>query len=64
MARCFDLDIELPPASETLGTCIFTYDGQVHVGFKVDAGVIPRPEDLLAAFTTELDLLCRLGAPA
>lgn len=49
---------------QTLGTCIFTYDGQVHVGFKVDAGVIPRPEDLLAAFTTELDLLCRLGAPA
>ena len=49
---------------QTLGTSIFTYDGQVHVGFKVDVGVIPRPEELLAGFTTELDLLCRLGAPA
>jgi len=47
---------------QTLGTCIFSYDGRVHVGFKVDVGVIPYPEDLLASFTTELETLCRLGA--
>lgn len=49
--------------NQTLGTSIFTYDGNVHVGFKVDTGVIARPEELLAAFTSELDELCRLGAP-
>jgi hypothetical protein len=47
---------------QTLGTCIFTYDGRVHVGFKVDTGVIARPEELVAAFEAELAALCRLGA--
>ena len=47
---------------QTLGTCIFTYDGQVHVGFKVDVGVIEVPEKLVAAFTDELEILCRLGS--
>ena len=35
--------------NQTLGTCIFTYDGQVHLGFKVDTGVIARPEELMTA---------------
>jgi WS/DGAT/MGAT family acyltransferase len=48
---------------QALGTCIFTYDGRVHVGFKVDVGVIPDPEELVAGFTAELEALCRLGAP-
>lgn len=39
---------------QTLGTCIFTYDGNVHVGFKVDAGTIADPERLLAAFEDEI----------
>ena len=46
---------------QTLGTCIFTYDGRVHVGFKVDATVVTHPEELLADFTAEVDALRRLG---
>jgi WS/DGAT/MGAT family acyltransferase len=46
---------------QTLGTSIFTYAGNVHVGFKVDAGVIPHPEELLVAFRSELDALLRLA---
>ncbi len=48
---------------QTLGTCIFTYDGQVHVGFKVDTGAIAQPEELVAAFRSELDDLCRMAVP-
>lgn len=47
--------------NQTLGTCIFTYDGRVHVGFKVDTGVIAHPEELLIAFTAELGELCQLA---
>ncbi len=50
--------------NQTLGTCIFTYDGQVHVGFKVDAGTIPHPEDLVAAFRAEVGALLRLAPVA
>jgi hypothetical protein len=50
--------------NQTLGTCIFTYDGRVHVGFKVDTGVIARPEELVAAFRDELHLLCGMAAPS
>jgi WS/DGAT/MGAT family acyltransferase len=48
---------------QALGTAIFTYDGLLFVGFKVDTGVIPDPEALLTAFVDELDALCKL-APA
>lgn len=41
--------------NQTLGTCIFTYDGQVRVGFKVDTFQIPHPEQLLEAFEAELE---------
>ena len=47
--------------NQTLGTCIFTYDGQVHVGFKVDLDTIERPEELLVAFLAELDALLQLA---
>jgi WS/DGAT/MGAT family acyltransferase len=46
--------------NQTLGTSIFSYDGSVHVGFKVDTGVIAHPERLVSAFVEEIDALCRL----
>ena len=42
---------------QTLGVCIFTYAGAVHVGFKTDAGLIPDPERLVAAFEAEITAL-------
>ena len=32
---------------QALGTAIFSYDGSVFVGFKVDTGIITHPEELL-----------------
>jgi diacylglycerol O-acyltransferase / wax synthase len=49
---------------QTLGTCIFTYDGQVRVGFKVDAWHIPHPEQLLEAFQAEIDELLQFARAA
>jgi hypothetical protein len=40
--------------NQTLGTCIFTYDGNVHVGFKTDADTVAHPEQLVEAFREEL----------
>ena len=42
---------------QTLGACIFTYDGTVRIGFKTDAGVIADPERLLHAFHAEIAAL-------
>ena len=47
--------------NQALGTAIFTYDGSVFVGFKVDTGVITHPEELLAAFVAEIRILCQLA---
>lgn len=47
--------------NQTLGTCIFTYDGHVHVGFKVDVGTIAEPQELLDAFGVELQALLQLA---
>jgi WS/DGAT/MGAT family acyltransferase len=46
--------------NQTLGVCIFTYDGTVRVGFKADADVVPHPERLVAAFDEEMDTLLRM----
>ena len=43
--------------THTLGVCIFTYAGTVRVGVLTDAGLVPDPERLVAAFETEIDLL-------
>jgi WS/DGAT/MGAT family acyltransferase len=53
-----------PPESgrETLGTSIFSYDGQVQVGFRVDASVIPDPEELLRDYLDEVAALTQLAA--
>ena len=49
--------------NQALGTAIFSYDGSVFVGFKVDTGIITHPEDLLEAFNEEIEALGRM-APA
>jgi WS/DGAT/MGAT family acyltransferase len=47
---------------QTLGVCIFSYDGVVRVGFKADALVVIDPEKLVHAFDDEMDTLVRLAA--
>jgi diacylglycerol O-acyltransferase len=49
--------------NQTLGTCLFTYDGHVHVGFKTDVDTIAHPEQLVEAFHEELRQLV-LMAPS
>jgi diacylglycerol O-acyltransferase len=45
----------VPAAShQTLGACIFSYNGQIRVGFKADATVIPDVANLVSAFDDEL----------
>jgi WS/DGAT/MGAT family acyltransferase len=45
----------VPGAShQTLGACIFSYNGQVRVGFKADSTVIPDVENLVAALDDEM----------
>lgn len=55
----------VPGAShQTLGACIFSYNGHIRVGFKADATVIPDVANLVAAFDEEMvDLLAELAAP-
>lgn len=50
--------------THTVGVCIYTYAGNVRVGFMVDAGVVPDPGDLLRAFEDEVAGLVVLGAAA
>jgi diacylglycerol O-acyltransferase / wax synthase len=47
---------------QTLGVCIFSYDGVVRVGFKADAARVTDPEKLVHAFDDEMDTLVRLAA--
>lgn len=45
----------MPGAShQTLGACIFSYNGNVRVGFKADTAVIPDVANLVAAFDDEM----------
>jgi WS/DGAT/MGAT family acyltransferase len=49
---------------QTLGTGIFSYAGEVTVGFKVDAHQFPHPEELLEDYQAELaELLSLTPAP-
>jgi diacylglycerol O-acyltransferase / wax synthase len=43
-----------------LGVSIFSYDGRITVGVRVDAELIPEPERILDAFEHELAALSRL----
>ena len=47
-----------------MGVCIYTYAGNVRVGFMVDAAVVPDPGALLGAFEDEVAGLVVLGAAA
>jgi WS/DGAT/MGAT family acyltransferase len=50
--------------THTVGVCIYTYAGNVRVGFMVDAAVVPDPGALLGAFEDEVAGLVVLGAAA
>jgi 3-deoxy-D-arabino-heptulosonate 7-phosphate (DAHP) synthase class II len=52
-----------PPESgdQTLGVSIFSYAGEVQVGFRVDATRIPDPERMVAAFESEITELTRFA---
>jgi diacylglycerol O-acyltransferase / wax synthase len=52
-----------PPESgdQTLGISIFSYAGDVQVGFRVDSEHIPDPERLVAAFEAEVTELVRFA---
>jgi len=43
-----------------LGVSIFSYNGAVTVGLRVDTGVVPDPERIIDAFEHELEVLARL----
>jgi hypothetical protein len=49
------------PCSGGLGTTvsIFSYAGEVTVGFMTDIGLMPDPDPLVKAFEHELRALCR-----
>jgi diacylglycerol O-acyltransferase / wax synthase len=49
------------PCSGDLGmtVSIFSYAGEVTVGFMTDIGIVPDPQPLVAAFDRELRALCR-----
>jgi len=47
-------------ANQTLGVCIFSYNGQIRVGFKTDVGVVPDIANLVAAYTAEMEQLLAL----
>ncbi|MGZ6673627.1 MAG: WS/DGAT/MGAT family O-acyltransferase [Solirubrobacteraceae bacterium] len=46
-----------------MGVSIFSYDGEVTVGLQVDAGLVPDPETIIAAFLEELAALGRMARP-
>ncbi len=47
-----------------LGVSIFSYDGKVSVGVITDAGLVPHPERITAAFRTRFDELLAIAAAA
>jgi diacylglycerol O-acyltransferase / wax synthase len=49
---------------QSLGTCIFSYAGNVHVGFKVDAAAIPHPGRIVEAFHDEIQALLEIAPQA
>lgn len=48
-------------ADQTLSTSIIGYDGEVHVGFKVDAAAVPDPEQLVAHVLAEVEEMVALA---
>jgi WS/DGAT/MGAT family acyltransferase len=51
----------VPGASnQALGVCIFSYNGEIRVGFKTDTAVIPDITNLVAAYAAEMEELLAL----
>jgi WS/DGAT/MGAT family acyltransferase len=51
----------VPGASnQALGVCIFSYNGEIRVGFKTDANVVPDISNLVAAYVAEMEDLLLL----
>jgi WS/DGAT/MGAT family acyltransferase len=54
----------VPGASnQAIGVCIFSYDGQIRVGFKTDVNVVPDIANLVAAYQAEMAELLALAPP-
>jgi diacylglycerol O-acyltransferase / wax synthase len=53
------------PCSGSIGmtVSIFSYKGEVTVGFMTDTGVVADPQPLVKAFNAELRALCRAARP-
>ena len=49
---------------QSISTSIIGYDGQLHVGFKVDAATVPDPQALVTGFAAEVKALQALAATA
>ncbi len=49
-------------ARQSLGVCIFSFDGQIRVGFKTDMSVVPDVANLVACYAEEIEELLKLGA--
>lgn len=50
--------------SHTLGVALFSYAGDVRVGFKADTASVPGAQRLVEAFDAELDALVRMARAA
>lgn len=46
-----------------LGLSIFSYNGDVIIGFATDAGLVPDPEQIIVDFQDEFEMLKRWGTP-
>ena len=46
---------------QTLSASIFSYAGEVQVGFKMDAALVPKPQEMVAAFEAEITDLVRFA---
>ncbi len=49
---------------QSIGVCIFSYDGQIRVGFKTDVNVVPDIGNLVAAYISEMAELLALASPS
>lgn len=51
------------PAGMSMGLSIFSYNGDVIIGFATDAGIVPDPEQIIVDFQDEFEMLKRWGTP-
>ena len=49
---------------QSISSSIIGYDGQLHVGFKVDAATVPEPQALADGFAAEVEALRALASRA